>query len=1279
MISSVLRQELLVSHIVMACQASFCRLFLISQDSFINFAFSCQVQSTLTTVNCHDADLTHTSVNGSSEELENKQITEIVNDLVISAEASISGSDNEASKADSSKHLGEKGHGRTSSTVKKPQSFKSVSVNKTFLQSKGTANPISRPESAGSPSSTPQPAVASSASRLKLVAKSGSNLGGSTKTLSTNGKSASGPDPTTVWNKNRAPPPPEPPKNLSDEQLKDRGIHMADRLGPEDLKGQSNWADIEDDEEWAPQDITWTDGTKITLSQADERSSNPPPAQRPTQPPPIKEKPKSPTPSPGVTVSPSIKPGVLASGKGLVLKGAPEKPTLVAKPPAPPTPVKSPWATLPPVEKASPVVMEIHGQPQAPRYPLRDASNTKTVTTTNPAKEIAADDFSRSAWRGAPTDIPKELFNSQSGRYEPVAERRGSRNDTNSRPMPVLQRAMHHEQQGPAEPSAAFQTSRNSAQDAPHSRRRGSSNVSGGSGGLAYRVGAKSHDMAQLPDAAVPPNSGPVSYEAVGSPISTRDFSPSTVHSQPRAPSSHTSHVQLPAERPNLVAQPQGPIDNGEPKEDFFLEQKKIMKTRQQAAILRRYEEEQRAEEAKKARIAEKLAAMGPAPERHSKKKEANKESIIKRQGMPASLTARPNSRSDEQSETAPLSSQPAKQEATEKTGTTAGASSIEDEIKTSAVKMNGDMQQPHAGIERARGPPPRPSANLSPQNTSQWSEAPHAHPERFQSWSRGAQPSSRNVWGAPGNDRSLGNGTFNADIGPLPDSQPTTSAGASHRPTPIGPPRPGAQPQARQQAHEQQTGRLAPIGPPRNQNLGGASSWAAFSANPQADDNKRVQELKEQRGSARQEGPGAIADTWKPVALRDGQRAAAGTSKSEISKSHSLASRHAKESVSQAGSGTDRSSGARQAPGSNKTSAPGPASQVRGSSRFFPSSTLDEQGMRQDQLAQDVRTRSPTPPPPTADGHPVYDGDAAKPHVSLPPQRPRVRLPPSLQSSSLQSSVPGPSTQAQRTLPATYAAATAIVSAQSPRASASTSTVSRGVNFGGVIQGPQEIASQETWQNKINTLMRSKTSPASSMPVDSSTIPSLDLHLSDPATVSMPLAPSQVGLTEGTKCTSREMAEECFGEQEMGSLPNVHLPSDVPDAAWHPAIPNWSGIPMKFRVDASVSESFRFTPDYADGQSVYRISTPGMSDTRTVPVPHSHERSRSVPRRGGSNQRGTARRGRVGQRGGRDSSEHSGDIGSRSSRTVSRGGRPFRPRSENWGRQAPSASVTTS
>jgi hypothetical protein len=159
-----------------------------------------------------------------------------------------------------------------------------------------------------------------------------------------------------------AAPPPEP-KRFTDEELKQRyGIHLATRLQSDDPGKEKNWADIDDDDDdWAPETIEWTDGTKITLPQADEVPVSPP--EVPAPPPVLKDLkpvdvPKSKSPAPTQSASPTIKPSGFGSGRtGLVLKGAAEKPTLVAKPPGPPTPVKSPWAALPPVDKVAPVAI----------------------------------------------------------------------------------------------------------------------------------------------------------------------------------------------------------------------------------------------------------------------------------------------------------------------------------------------------------------------------------------------------------------------------------------------------------------------------------------------------------------------------------------------------------------------------------------------------------------------------------------------------------------------------------------------------------------------------------------------------------------------------------------------------------------------------------------------------------------------------------------------------------------------------------------------------------
>ncbi|TDZ35806.1 hypothetical protein C8035_v008455 [Colletotrichum spinosum] len=360
-----------------------------------------------------DVGLDRAKLNGTFavDDLENKHITGI-EDQINSADVSVSGgSDTEASRAGRD---GDKGHGRTSSTVKKPATFKAVSVNKTFLAAKGastiSAKPADKTSSSSMLSSSPSGTSALSGSRPRLVAKTGSGAGNAPRLTSTanGGTTSSGPDPSAVWNKNRPVPAPEP-KKFTDEELKKYGIHMANRLAPESSQGQGNWADIEDDDDdWAPETITWGDGTKTTLPHPDETPAPPPeppapisapaPAPAPPKEKLFVEKPKSPAP-PRSTASPSMKPGVLASGKGLVLKGgSADKPTLVAKPPAPPTPVKSPWATLPPVEKAPPVVAEQPAPQPGHRFAARDQAG-KSNTPPPYAREIAADDFNRNAWR----------------------------------------------------------------------------------------------------------------------------------------------------------------------------------------------------------------------------------------------------------------------------------------------------------------------------------------------------------------------------------------------------------------------------------------------------------------------------------------------------------------------------------------------------------------------------------------------------------------------------------------------------------------------------------------------------------------------------------------------------------------------------------------------------------------------------------------------------------------------------------------------------------------
>jgi hypothetical protein len=147
-------------------------------------------------------------VNGEFRGDEFKSYTEFADGLANSAEVSVSGgSDTEATKAETSKgQTDEKGHIRTTSTVKKPTTFKAVSVNKTFLAAKG-ATPV-KPGDKGVAGSTSLPTapLTSSVPRPRLVAKSGSGLRDSaprTAAAPNGGKAGAAPDANAVWNKNK--------------------------------------------------------------------------------------------------------------------------------------------------------------------------------------------------------------------------------------------------------------------------------------------------------------------------------------------------------------------------------------------------------------------------------------------------------------------------------------------------------------------------------------------------------------------------------------------------------------------------------------------------------------------------------------------------------------------------------------------------------------------------------------------------------------------------------------------------------------------------------------------------------------------------------------------------------------------------------------------------------------------------------------------------------------------------------------------------------------------
>ncbi|KAG9715368.1 hypothetical protein KCU59_g19867, partial [Aureobasidium melanogenum] len=374
------------------------------------------------------------------------------------------GSDTDSSRPDASKVA-------RSSSVKKPLSFKPVSITKSFLAKTATTPGNIPPPVKVAEKPSPQMATLQLNAKPRLIAKTGTS---GLVPRARSGDGTSTPNGRTVWNKNQ-PAPPAPAKHYTDEELKQKyGIHLATRLESEEATEQkAKWADIdEDEEEWTPETVEWMDGTKTTISHAD--TAPPQPQEKPADKLQEELPPTTTTPVPSAApIKPSmtalkrtnlapqsrtiLRPGAAQQAKqiGADGKATPDNKSPMLKNTAP-APIKSPWAPLPPVEKASPITVNPPPPTQAPpRFAHRDVHGFDALTQPLAAREMATDTFDRSWKEGERAH--RELFNSQSGRYEPAPEhRRGSRQQEQYQRQPaVLQRPVPGA--GPAEPSAAFQ------------------------------------------------------------------------------------------------------------------------------------------------------------------------------------------------------------------------------------------------------------------------------------------------------------------------------------------------------------------------------------------------------------------------------------------------------------------------------------------------------------------------------------------------------------------------------------------------------------------------------------------------------------------------------------------------------------------------------------------------------------------------------------------------------------------------------------------------------
>ncbi|KAG5928883.1 hypothetical protein E4U42_007750 [Claviceps africana] len=1144
-----------------------------------------------------------------------------------SAEISLSGgSDTEASRTEWPKRTNvDKGHGRSASSAKKPTTFKAVSVNKTFLASKVLPSgvvpkPVEKPVSG---SSTPPPGSSSlSGSRPRLIAKTGGGARDSVpkySSLSNGGKAVSAPDPNVVWNKNR---PPEP-KKLTDEELKKYGIHMASRLNEEDAQGQNKWADIDDDDEdWAPEAITWGDGTKTTLPHLDEPQASTQDAVAPASPGNPPPKPKSPVPLPPPAAKPvAPRSSGLASGRGLVLKPASqEKPSLVVKPSAPPTSVKSPWATLPPVDRASPGLLDNAAVSQAQP---REGMQTKSLH--HQPKEITADDFTRSSWREGPLYANKELYNSQSGRYEPVPDRRESfKSDLQTKQPALLQRPQPSDQivEAPA-PQQVYRA----PQDSLHTRRRGSSSVSNSSSPLHQR-GSKNIDSTVTPTVVPTSENSALPEEAstsrhalikdhVGHPQVDSNASTGTASAPVQSGVNPVPDRSL----PHMVESKDGLVNEVE-------YQKQVMRERRELARKRRLEQEAREEAAKKERIQKKLEALGPPPEKRPDKKEslttaeASKPTQIQQRERPL-FSDSYNHSVEKSSSGGPTNAHP----------------SIPNQ--PASPRASNHLPSSHSSISATSTSLRRLSQGQDSRRNDPWG-GPGPRPDRFPSWGSAAPPSSRNVWGSPDNDRGLGNGTFNPDLGRVTNNSTATSPHAKGS-LPIAPPRNGVvtlthshgQAQASQgTAVDSQSSRYVPPGSEL------ASKWVAsvaendrkISTASLSEQASRERQLME-RGMTLEDSQPIIRDSWRPIRVPgDGTRHPTGSIDVQ---SHQVAPWKSAHDSLVKGVAMKEDPGLPTKPGIIGSGAP---SQSR-PSRFFPA-----RDQRQEMSAGTYfsRSTSPTPPPPTLEDHPVYEGDVLRPHVSLPKPQPVVKLPPAIVSAERNAARPhGP-------WPSQVA-----VRDDERGDHARSSHPGRG----------------NVWQARFHKLLHGdKPATVRDIGVDASSRGLLEPTCAQ--TSAIVLLPASASIQADGNIRSfvtKPMAEECFEEQEMGSLPQIRLPHKAPEAAWQSAGVQSRGFPKRFLVQAATKEPF-FTRDGPPGPRTVKILFPGLKETRKVLLPNSNNRGSraSHGQRTSTRNRGYG----AGSRGGKKEKPHSKD-GDAASRRSGRSG--FRNKtSDTWTRHQP-------
>lgn len=1071
---------------------------------------------------------------------------------------------------------------------------------------------------------------------------------------------------------------------------------MTSRIQGDGDRKAANWADIDDDEDdWAPETIEWNDGTKITLTQTesvapqDQREND---SKETTQPSATldyqsteRESSKTMAPKTPSSLGPNatvLRVGGHAEKQQLKpsndsSKGTSEKPTLVSK-----NAGRSPWAPLPPVDKTPPVAINPPSEGQrVPRSfqterpmpgPMPGPMPEPPASGPLPAREIAADDFDRS-WRDNKPSGPRELFNSQSGRYEPVGGRRGQSKNEQIRPSSLLQRPAHHESTGPAEPSAAFQTNRTSSvqEGGSWSRRRASSSVSGGAGSFGRRMSISK------PGDAMPTDVPPPRRDFQQNQVAERPVSPSRRDQQnrPQGPQESVSNDQInlspnlsyrmgadsrysPPSQPPAPAEPSsvsGAEDpsNQAPAEDPVAVQNRIMREKVEVARQRRKEQEEKEEAEKQERIRLRLEAMGPAP---TKQAHAAPEPTKQQPAPDATIQSPPKPPVPEPSGE-PKQYGMMKVHHPESVKKLVGSNEKGLERPPGPGSQDRRLSSPKAADAEAKSPEHGPNGGqpskepLSGQTSgphaepqtddkhSQW-KAPMPTPAAFPSWA-GAKLGANNapapsLWGPPNADRALGNGTFDRHLTSFPPQDiPTAGTLSLSDQLPVG----------STPAYNDRIG-----APERLQASlqGGPKSMAdnGQPASPLHSPEKRQTRLHSPENLRPISRPGPIA----PPSAAHGQKRQVEQLQRNPQQTaawqnfHSVASRADTEENAK----FQRELAASREEEARTGVAPSlqvsfketwrqvdPGNQA-GQRNIIGVTTSSDKG-RESPLASLQDLGSP------AAGL-SFPHEYSKPSTAMPARGSRFfpqsaeqpRQPPTQDTLSASSPSPPPPEELSSFHPVyTGDSHRPLVHLPTPkpRVKLPPGKQSPPASFSSVAAAPaapsplrahaRPIASTSVWQDRFNGLFGKKPnqSKSQSLAVTSASKEPLDVQPStSPAAVSLP----RDDLRDAGKVTTKDVEEEeeIFEDREAGSLPVVSVPIRVPVLAWQPP-PSSSEPRFRPKYQRPV-QSLSIEP-YAFGQfamnntggAVVLVHLPGSGVTKSLPWPTKREGNPAPRQRG--------------------------------------------------------------